>query len=228
MLIMAKNSQYLNKELVDQEAARIEAEFIAAHGIIQRGEELLVSQVHERVALQGLQEARLERHNATHDEMTGLLNTRGLSEYLKNNKSPIALLYIDGTNQKAVNDKISHDRGDEAIIGTAQVIKNSLRENDIAARIGGDEFLVVLSSETRGKEWHTPQETADSVKSRMIGETQAFLDGNMDLVEKAGFDIAVGSAIWQEGKTVDDLRLEAEQNMYSAKSAQHENNGKYR
>ncbi len=170
-------------------------------------------------------------HEATHDKLTGLLNRRGLENLLANSKSPQAILYIDGTNQKAVNDKIGHDRGDEAIIGTADVITGGLRPNDIAARLGGDEFLVVLNREPRGKgkkkSPRDPAEVLDRVTKRMQEDTQTFLDGNLDLVE-AGFNIAIGGATWEEGMSVDDVRPTAETAMTTVKSQQHQEYGQYR
>ena len=182
--------------------------------------------------LEAAEKAKEQLHyEATHDELTGLLNVRGLEELLAEDEPPKAMLYIDGTNQKAVNDTISHKRGDEAIVGTAKVIKESLRPGDIAARIGGDEFLVLLNTKRRqefqNEEYISPEAVLIPVIERIHQTTEAFLIENPDL-KKSGFDIAVGGAIWQEGMSVNDLRRAAESAMYDSKAGQHQANGQYR
>lgn len=171
------------------------------------------------------------KHEATHDDLTGLLNSRGLDRLLQDNTKPLALLYIDGTNQKAVNDLISHQRGDEAIVGTAKVIKESLRKYDVGARVGGDEFIVVLNDSPKNyrakQALHTKAETLSSVTARMAERTEAYLSESPDLVN-IGFHIAVGGAVWQPGMTIEDVRTTAEIDMYLAKGIQHQSSGKHR
>jgi diguanylate cyclase (GGDEF)-like protein len=179
------------------------------------------------VATLAFLKAREERYQATHDDLTGLLNAKGFARQLKKMSDPMAVLYVDATNLKAVNDKLGHKRGDEAIRGTANIITSGLRPDDIAARMGGDEFLVVLSRKGRDKNTHLPTETADSVRSRMIEETRAFLGRNGDLVE-VGFDLAAGVAIWEPGMDIRQLEEAAEADMYHVKKQQHEANGQYR
>lgn len=169
-------------------------------------------------------------HQATHDELTGLLNRRGLEKLLAERRPPRAILYADSTNLKKVNDDLGHDRGDQAIIATANILKSGLRPGDVAARTGGDEFLVLLDTERReNQDTLSPDELLTPVSGRIHGATQSLLSlpENTDLV-KAGFDIAVGGAVWEQGMSVDDLRSAAEQAMYAAKTLQHEANGRHR
>ncbi len=84
------------------------------------------------------------------DELTGLYNRRGFltltDQYLKivnRMKNKISILYADLDDLKNINDTFGHQEGDKAIIETAEILKETFRESDVAARIGGDEFVVM-------------------------------------------------------------------------------------
>jgi diguanylate cyclase (GGDEF)-like protein len=87
------------------------------------------------------------------DELTGLYNRRRFfvltEQYLKvahRTKKRSLLLYIDLDNLKWINDHFGHHGGDQALINFATILKKTFRESDIIARIGGDEFVVLLES----------------------------------------------------------------------------------
>jgi len=84
------------------------------------------------------------------DELTGLYNRRGFftlaEQVLKlsnRQKKGIFLLYADVDNLKEINDTFGHKEGDLALIEIADILKKSYRDSDVAARIGGDEFVVI-------------------------------------------------------------------------------------
>ena len=96
-------------------------------------------------------EERIE-HLAHHDILTGLYNRFSLGERLdqsiliaKREQKQIALVFIDLDKFKNVNDTYGHNIGDKLLKEVAQRIKGVIRENDIAARNGGDEFVVVIN-----------------------------------------------------------------------------------
>ncbi len=96
-------------------------------------------------------EERIE-HLAHHDILTGLYNRFSLGERLgqsilnaKRDQKQLALIFIDLDKFKNVNDTLGHSVGDSLLIEVAQRILWTIRENDIAARNGGDEFVVVLN-----------------------------------------------------------------------------------
>lgn len=90
----------------------------------------------------------LLRQRAEHDALTGLIN-RGAFEQIKtlftNNPVQLALLIIDVDKFKGINDNYGHEVGDQILIKVAHIIKESFRAQDYPARIGGDEFAVILT-----------------------------------------------------------------------------------
>ena len=93
------------------------------------------------------------------DELTGLCNRRRffvlteqcLKVAVRNKKRPL-LLFIDMDDLKWTNDHYGHHEGDQALIGLATILKKTFRESDIIARIGGDEFVVLLESTDESSE----------------------------------------------------------------------------
>ena len=86
------------------------------------------------------------------DELTGLYNRRGFMKLARHNMNlakrkgfNVSLLFADLDDMKKINDTWGHKEGDRALQMTAQVLRKSFRESDIAARIGGDEFVVMSS-----------------------------------------------------------------------------------
>lgn len=106
--------------------------------------------------------ANLERKSRT-DELTGLLNREGFYEEVKqmkaifmrerqdnNIKVPTALMMIDLDGFKEVNDTCGHACGDRCLSLIAEHVKDTLRESDVFARIGGDEFSIFIIDEEDG------------------------------------------------------------------------------
>ena len=91
-----------------------------------------------------------ERNKSMHDELTGIYNRRYLMEegfpkaisYAIRYNEPISAIMIDVNNFKGINDTYGHIIGDEIIRHVAQTLKTSIRDTDIVARYGGDEFCV--------------------------------------------------------------------------------------
>src|SRR5271163_148546 len=91
------------------------------------------------------------RQLAEHDSLTGLTSRALLHERLnqaleaaRRKQTPLALMMMDVDKFKQVNDSLGHVAGDEILCVTAQRIRASVRETDTVARIGGDEFMVLL------------------------------------------------------------------------------------
>jgi diguanylate cyclase (GGDEF)-like protein len=118
--------------------------------LIARVEAMLrIKKLHDHVVKA---RAKLEQLSV-HDDLTGLYNYRylhtRLSEEFKRAEryhDPLACIVIDIDRLEAVNDFGGRSAGDSVVRAIAEVIKKSVREVDVVARFGGDEFLVVLSS----------------------------------------------------------------------------------
>ena len=95
------------------------------------------------------------RTETTSDELTGVLNRRGLVSVLEQECArahrydrPLSLLFIDVDRFKAINDLHGHRVGDKALVEIAAVLKASVRQCDTLGRVGGDEFVLVLPDTT--------------------------------------------------------------------------------
>jgi diguanylate cyclase (GGDEF)-like protein/PAS domain S-box-containing protein len=91
------------------------------------------------------------QHTAQYDPLTSLPNRVLLADRLhqamaqtNRNKQPLALLYLDLDGFKSVNDTYGHEAGDQLLVALATSMKRSLREIDTIARVGGDEFVILL------------------------------------------------------------------------------------
>ena len=92
-------------------------------------------------------------HNALHDPLTGLGNRRmlddeltGIAELSETMEVRVAILHIDLDRFKQINDTLGHAAGDALLVHASEVLRASTRKGDIVARIGGDEFVVVVTN----------------------------------------------------------------------------------
>lgn len=145
------------------------------------------------------------KYASTHDKLTGIYN-RGYFEteierVKKGRNFPLAFFIIDVNDLKIVNDTIGHTAGDELIINAAKILQNSFRSEDCLARIGGDEFAVIIqkADENLVKELY-----------RRILDTQERINQSLEIK----VSMAVGFAIAKSEKDVNDAIKKADENMY--------------
>jgi len=161
-------------------------------------------------------EERIQRV-AHHDSLTGLPNRLLFNDRLnqaisiaKRDSRQFALLYLDLDKFKPVNDSLGHTAGDELLQGVAARIRQQVRESDTVARVGGDEFTVILPDIAR-------REEAETVAKKIIAALAApFQLGS----QKQSIDIgtSIGIALYPaDALDADALVKAADAAMYSAK-----------
>jgi diguanylate cyclase (GGDEF)-like protein len=157
----------------------------------------------------------LERHDATHDLLTGLLNRRGfLEEYERelaaavDQAGRLAVLVMDIDGLKEINDELGHQMGDQLLVAFARCLKACVRDGDLVARLGGDEFAAVLTDDV-GPELITT--VVDRIQARL--RYPITLAGTPTLL-KASIGVAMSD---HPGASAHDLLSRADQAMYTAK-----------
>ena len=122
--------------------------------------------------------------------------------------TPAAVLYIDLNGLKAVNDKHGHVAGDAALIHVARLLQGLIRTSDVVARIGGDEFGLILDH----LDHNSAIETAERL-GRCIASNPLDVGGS-----SVRLNAAIGVATIIPGDTSADVMQRADRNMYRAKS----------
>lgn len=153
------------------------------------------------------------------DPLTGLLNRRAFLDEmarridrLDREELPGTLVFVDLDNFKPLNDRFGHDIGDEALVRTGTLLRDTVRPADLVARLGGDEFAMWLD----GSDELTAAERADSLRVNAPRELAAILpDGGLTLTMSIG--IACRRA--RSGEDIDELFRRADQAMYEVKRA---------
>jgi len=144
-----------------------------------------------------------------HDALTGLYNRRSFEEYRKNldvsKHLPLSVIFADINGLKMTNDIFGHARGDELIKKSAVILKESCRESDFVARIGGDEFIILLPRTSLKK----ARKVLERIKAR-------FADARVEAV-KCSISLGVDTKRFPD-QSLDTVITNAENAMYKDKS----------
>ncbi|MEM7439704.1 MAG: GGDEF domain-containing protein [Pseudomonadota bacterium] len=163
--------------------------------------------------LQGDKTAAEEQ--ASTDSLTGLANRRALEQHMerllsRRRTEPFGLMQIDLDYFKAVNDTHGHAAGDFVLKTVSDRLRNTVRPGDVIARIGGDEFVVILA-DLPGADF------LEKVAGRIIERTCQPI-GFEDIICKVGASIGGTVVSLQTKKTASDLLADADQALYASKA----------
>lgn len=144
-------------------------------------------------------------HLSTRDPMTGLYNRRFFEAELerldRGRRFPVSVIMVDVDNLKVVNDTLGHEAGDRLILAAARALQGAFRAGDVTARIGGDEFAVILEG---------ADETAAAETLARIRESVAACNGEQTefrLSLSLGADTAAGPGALGEAWRRADRRM---------------------
>lgn len=164
------------------------------------------------------------QHLAYHDSLTGLANRGFLLEHLRllisqGHRRPqsLAILFLDLDRFKQVNNTLGHHLGDRLLTEVATRLRSALREGDLLARQGGDEFIVVCAADgeadAEGDVATAALVIAANIHAALV---RSFLIEGLELYVNVSIGI---SCLPQHGNDAHTLLRRAEQAMYQAKSA---------
>ncbi|WP_417069327.1 diguanylate cyclase domain-containing protein [Niveibacterium terrae] len=178
--------------------------FLGYHGV--------ASEITERIRA-----AERYRHLAYHDSLTGLPNRRLLADRLeqaialaRRRNAQVALMLLDLDSFKAINDTDGHAVGDAVLATMAHRLRTAVRETDTIARIGGDEFVVLLPE-------IESEDAAVAIAEKIIAAVRAPLDSQM---RSYRLGVSIGIAFFpDDGENGERLLQQADSAMYRAKEA---------
>gem|GEM_PF-6273638 len=152
---------------------------------------------------------------AVTDDLTGLLNRRGLAALAskvcaiaRRERRGLLAAYIDVDGLKAVNDTYGHAAGDGLLVETARLLGDVFRESDVIARVGGDEFVILMTGADEQSGTTALGRLDDAVRRR-----------NAATLQPSRLSLSAGTALTEPGGTfdLDDLVERADAAMYEAK-----------
>ncbi|QAT49514.1 diguanylate cyclase [Caproiciproducens sp. NJN-50] len=158
---------------------------------------------------------------AYYDQLTGVANRTLFYEMAEKflraaerNREVLGLMFIDVDNFKQINDTYGHEAGDKVLIQVAEILTAATRRNDIVARYGGDEFLILLP------QINEPDNYKIVVSKILRAKRDAMLSNGVSV----RICLSVGVSFYpQDGDSVDQLIVKADRAMYIAKKREGDN-----
>ncbi|MEO5352396.1 MAG: GGDEF domain-containing protein [Magnetococcus sp. XQGC-1] len=154
-------------------------------------------------------------NQARRDTLTGLVNRRVFEERItlelakaERYNQPLVLACLDLDHFKAINDRLGHAEGDAALKQVARAFSGVVRDTDLLARVGGDEFAMIL-----------PNTSLDNAGQLMNRLCQTVADLAIRAPDAPPLGVSIGLACWQPGLSFKRLWEQADAALYRAKAA---------
>ena len=211
-------AQGLNGEAVDElRRLRLREQLIRADGLETR-EKVIEWQVDLRLGQQQVQRLEITSRQleklSLEDTLTGIPNRRNFELYCgellrdaSKRSLPPCVALIDVDKFKQINDRFSHQIGDEVLRRIAQILRSHVREDDMAARLAGDEFVIVF----KNAELRVAQQVCERIAGAVRGFDWACIAPGLHS------SISIGVAAAEPGDTVDTLTHRSDAAMYRHK-----------
>lgn len=196
---------------IDQRYRRRDGEYVWARTRVSSTEDdgVMLAITHIEDVTEQRRAAEQLRYAARHDELTGLPNRSYLMHLLHDRLATaevdsVAVLFVDLDHFKTVNDSLGHEIGDQLLQVVSERLRSALREGDVLARFGGDEFIIVMRGE--------PVDVADRLRKAVhvpvvVGDHELFVTASI------GY-----SSNYEAGMSPNDLLRDADAAMYRAKA----------
>ncbi|HAQ56419.1 MAG TPA: hypothetical protein DCR44_03315 [Acholeplasmatales bacterium] len=164
------------------------------------------------------------------DQLTGLNNRRYFVENFerlnRQENLPITMVFADVNGLKFTNDVFGHNAGDRLLIAFADILKKSIRRDDMLARVGGDEFIMILvnTDENRGRAWIAELESRISAASSHHGllsvslgmKTKTRVDEKFDEIYKFAEDMMYRQKAFDRQRFKSDLLYRIKHDLFAA------------
>jgi diguanylate cyclase (GGDEF)-like protein len=194
-----------------------EAGGVPARASVTREQLAVTLAGHIGLAVANLRLRESLRSQSVRDALTGLYNRRYLNEALEreirraarsNRQLAVILLDVDGF--KGLNDTYGHEAGDTFLRELGAFLQKRVREEDVACRYGGDEFVILLTETSLDTARKRARQLRDGIKNLSIPHRGQYL---------AAPTISLGAALYPEhGASADDLLRSADDALYKAKA----------
>jgi diguanylate cyclase (GGDEF)-like protein/PAS domain S-box-containing protein len=151
------------------------------------------------------------RELSTHDILTGLYNRSyfetEMARLERSRQFPVSVVMVDVDHLKETNDNHGHAAGDELLKRLAQVLSSAFRAEDVLARIGGDEFAIILPN------------TARRAAKKALSRVRRFLNDHNATQAAPALQVSFGVSTAEKSFPLTDALKEADENMYAEKHA---------